>query len=97
MAATIDEITVDYEENGILLVKEVDKEVLTRGGWTTIIFKFQQFDPKKEDYGPEKYTIRRYRKMGDSFRQQSKFNISNAKQARQLAEILDKWAAEAGA
>jgi hypothetical protein len=91
MAETIDEITMNYEEDGQLLVKELDKEVLSRGAWTTILFRYQQWDRKKEAFGPEMFTIRRYRKSGGKYNQQSKFNISNHKQAAQIVATLQKW------
>lgn len=94
MAETIDEITINYEEDGIQVVKEIDKVVLTKGAWSTIIFKFQQWEKAKEKYSDDKYTIRRYRKMKGAYSQQSKFNISGKKQAGQLAEILAKWSQE---
>lgn len=91
MAETINEITIDYEENGIKVVKELDKEVLSKGAWTTIVFRYQDWNRSAEEYGPEKFTIRRYRKMNGTYRQQSKFNISSEKQATQLVDILSKW------
>ena len=94
MAETIDEITVNYEENGRQVVEELDKEILTRGAWTTILFRFREYDDAKDDFGPEKYTIRRYRKIGGEFRFQSKFNISSAKQARQIVDTLSRWLEE---
>lgn len=93
MASTIDEITINYEENGILLVKELDKSILTKGAWTTILFRYTQWDNKIEDYGPIRYTIRRYRKIGSDYRPQSKFNISSTKQANQIVETLTGWIA----
>ena len=91
MAENISEITIDYEEDGIKVVKELDKEVLSKGAWTTIVFRYQDWNRKAEEYGPEKYTIRRYRKMNGDYRPQSKFNISSEKQANQLVDILSKW------
>ena len=91
MAADIDEITINYEEDGVLLVKELDKEVLTKGAWTTILFRYQQWDAKKNGYGDDLYTIRRYRKMHDKYSQQSKFNISSRKQAQQIIDVLQGW------
>ena len=91
MTENIDDITINYEEDGVLLVKELEKEILSRGGWTTIIFRYQQWEPAKEAYSPERYTIRRYRKVKGSFSQQSKFNISNREQGIKLAEILASW------
>ncbi len=91
MAENIDELTIDYEENGIKIVKELDKEILSKGAWTTILFKYQDWNRGKEEYGPEKYTIRRYRKMGGTYRPQTKFNISSAKQARKIIDTLSSW------
>ena len=91
MAETIDELTVEYTEDGLVTVKELDKVVLSKGAWSTILFRYQDWDRKKEDYGAEKYTIRRYRKQNGEYRQQSKFNISSKDQARQLVDALHKW------
>jgi len=94
MAENIDEITINYEEDGVQIVKELEKEVLTRGAWTTIIFRYQQWEPAKEAYSPDHYTIRRYQKKEGSYNQKSKFNISNKEQAGKLAEILQRWSKE---
>ena len=95
MAETIDEITINYEEDGVLIVKELDKEVLSKGAWTTIVFRYQQWDRAKEVYSADKYTIRRYRKMKGNYSPQSKFNISSADQAGKIVNILNKWLSEA--
>ncbi len=94
MASDINEITINYSEDDLLLVKELDKEILTKGAWSTIMFKYQDYDRKKEDYGPIKYTIRRYRKINNEYRQQSKFNISSIDQASKIIDALQKWTAE---
>lgn len=94
MASHVDDLTIDYMEDGVLVVKELDKAVLTRGAWSTVVFKFQEWDRKNEDYGPVRFSIRRYRKRNDEYRQQSKFNISSVVQARQLVDILSAWTGE---
>ena len=91
MASDVNEISVNFEEDGIVIVKELDKEILSKGAWTTIVFRFQQWDRKKEEYSPDKYTIRRYRKMQGEYRQQSKFNISSKEQAQKIVDVLKKW------
>ena len=90
MASDVEELTVNYTEEDILLVRELDKEVLTKGAWSTIMFRYQDWDKAKGAYGPEKYTIRRYQKSNNEYRQRSKFNISNRKQARQIVDALNK-------
>jgi hypothetical protein len=91
MAETVDELTVHYEEDGKILVKELAKEVLTKGAWATIMYKYQDMNKASGEYGPEKVTIRRYKKQNGVYRAQSKFNISNEKQAKQVAEVLTGW------
>jgi len=94
MAATVDEITMNYEENGQQLVKELDKVVLTKGAWSTVMFKYQDWNKSAEEFGPIKYSIRRYQKREGSYRPKSKFNISNVKQAKNVVEALNKWISE---
>lgn len=62
MNESIDDLTVQYEENGQVLINELDKVVLSKGAWTTILFRYQQWRPETDDYGPDKYVIRRYKK-----------------------------------
>lgn len=91
MAETIEDLTITYEENGIDVVKQLDKEVLTKGAWSTIVYRYQEWDRKKEEYGPEKYSIRRYQKRNGVYMQKSKFNISSKDQAQKMIAILQKW------
>jgi len=91
MAETIEDLTIDYEEGGVQLVKQLDKIVLSRGAWATILFRYQEWDARSGDFGPEKYTIRRYQKRYGEFKQKSKFNISSKDQASKLVEALQSW------
>lgn len=95
MAESIEELTINYEEDGIQVVKELDKAVLSKGSWATILYRYQEWNRSKEQYGSEKYSIRRYRKTGGVYRQQGKFNISSVKQAQKLVEILQQWISQA--
>ncbi|NOX09234.1 MAG: hypothetical protein GXP22_07085 [Gammaproteobacteria bacterium] len=95
MAETIDELTVNYTDSGQLTVKELDKIVLTKGAWSTIIFRYQDLDRKTEEYGKDKYTIRRYQKRNGEYNQKSKFNISSKDQAEKIIEALQGWIKDA--
>ena len=96
MVSDVEDLTINYEEEGVLVVEELDKVILTRGAWATIIFKYRQWQRSKEEYGPERFSIRRYRKMGGEYRQQAKFNISSVDQAKKIIEALSAWVGEAG-
>jgi hypothetical protein len=91
MASKAEDLTIEYEEDGILLTRVLESEVLSAGAWATVIFKYETWDKKSNCYSPPKYTIRRYRKINDEYRQQSKFNISSDRQAEKLVEILNNW------
>ena len=94
MAENINDLTVNYEEDGILTVKELDKQVLTKGAWSTIVYKYQEWSNSDQAYGIDKYTIRRYQKRDGEYKQRSKFNISSKAQAEKIIEILQKWTTE---
>lgn len=94
MAETVDELTVEYHEGDVMTVKELDKIVLTKGAWATIMFRYQDLDRKSGDFGADKYTIRRYQKRNGEYNQRSKFNISSRDQAAQIIDALTRWTNE---
>jgi hypothetical protein len=91
MTSNIDEISLNYEEDGILIVKELDKEILSKGAWTTIIFRYQNWDKAKEEYSKDMFSIRRYQKRQGEYIPKSKFNISSLEQAQKIIETLQRW------
>jgi hypothetical protein len=91
MSSDINDLTVQYEEDGVVTVKELDKTILSKGAWSTIIYRYQDWDRQKNQYGPDKFTIRRYQKRGGQYMQKSKFNISSRDQARGIIEALENW------
>ncbi len=94
MAETVEELTVTYEDGGVETVKELDKKVLTKGAWATVIYRYQDWNRTKEEYSADKFTIRRYQKRNGEYQQKSKFNISSEKQAREIISALQEWLAE---
>lgn len=94
MSETVDSLTMEYTEDGVVTVKQLGKEVLTKGAWSTIVYQYQDLDRKSGEYGPVKYSIRRYQKRNGAYQQKSKFNISSADQARKLIVILEEWMKE---
>jgi hypothetical protein len=91
MAETIDEISYDYEEDGKLVRRELERVVLSKGAWSTIMFLYQELDRQKNDWRAPKVAIVRYKKWNGVYRKQSGFNISSEKQARQIVGAIEKW------
>jgi hypothetical protein len=89
--STADNISINYEEDGILLVKELKKQVLSRGAWTTIMFLYQEYDRANKNYKPQKISLRRYQKKDGNYIQRSKFTISSDKQAHMIANKIVEW------
>ena len=97
MAETIDDISIDWtDEDGVQKVRELKKEVLTRGAWATVMFAYQEVGRGEAEFGPVKFRVGRYQKRNGRFSPHSKFNISSVKQARQVMEILQAWIDEYG-
>ena len=91
MAETLEDLTYDYEDEGVLVRKQIDRAILTKGGWATVMFLFQELDRAKGKFRPPKMAIVRFKKAKGSYRKQSSFNISNEKQARQITEVFEGW------
>jgi len=91
MAKEINDLTVKWEEDGVEVVKELDKVVLSKGAWSTIIYRYQDWDRQKGEYGQDKFTIRRYQKRNGEYQQKSKFNISSRDQAQNIINALQSW------
>ena len=91
MTENVEDLTVNYTDAGVQTVKELDKVILSKGAWATVIFKYQDLDRAKGGFGPEKYTIRRYQKRNNEYMPKSKFNISSRDQAQKIIEALQGW------
>lgn len=94
MASTVDDISINYEEDGVVLVKQLDKVILSKGAWATVIFKYQDWDRRNEQYGTIRFAIRRYQKRDGQYSQKSKFNISSVEQAKNIIKALGNWVTE---
>jgi len=93
--AEILEPTINFtDDEGTQLVKELDKEFLSKGAWSTIMFKYCDLNKQTGEFGPPKVAIRRYQKVNGEYKYRSKFNISSEKQALKVIEILSGWFGE---
>jgi hypothetical protein len=90
--AAIDDLTVDWtDDSGKQTTKQLEKVILSKGAWATLMFLYQDLDPKTGEFGATKVRIQRYKKRGDIYLPQSKFNISSAKQAKAIRDALGQW------
>jgi len=94
MASNVDDLSVEFTDGGIVTVKELDKVILSKGAWATVIYRYKDWDHRKQEYGPDRFTIRRYQKRSGEYSQKSKFNISSREQAEKVVAALQNWIAE---
>jgi len=78
------------DENGNVTIKELAKEYLSKGAWSTIAFLYQERG-QDGNFGESKVTLRRYQKVQGAYKQRSKFNVSSKAQAEQIIGCLKKW------
>ncbi len=90
MASDYDELTVQYEDGGQVLVEELDKRILNKGLWTTVLFLYRERNKTTGEFGPAKAGLRRYQKVGGVFRKRDAINLSE-KTAPQVVEQLKAW------
>ena len=92
MSEEIDELTIQWvEDDGTVTLKELDKQVLSRGSWATVMVLYQDRNRQTGEFAPPRVRIVRYQKRGGRYLAQSKFNISSANQARQIVAALERW------
>lgn len=90
MTENINDITINYEEEGELVVEELDKVILNRGAWTSILFRYRERERQSGQMGPPKASLRRYQKYQGVFKKRDNINLS-ADTARTLITTLDQW------
>ena len=89
----VEELSVAFsdEDTGEEVIKELGKEILSKGAWPTVMFLYQEKDPKTGEFTEPKVSLRRYRKMNGMFKPQGKFKITGKAQAEAIIEVLKKW------
>lgn len=90
MATDYDELTIHYEEDGEVVVEELDKVILQKGTWTSVLYRYRQIDRKTGEMGPPKAALRRYQKTHGMFRKRDAINLSE-KSAKLLVDSLNDW------
>ena len=90
MATDYDELTIQWEEDGQVVVEELDKVIIQKGVWCTVLYRYRQLDPKTGEFGPAKAALRRYQKSRGYYRKKDSINLSE-KSAPLLVEKLQEW------
>ncbi|MBI1945677.1 MAG: hypothetical protein HYS27_08275 [Deltaproteobacteria bacterium] len=91
----LEDLTVNFEEQGVTKVRELDRALLaSSSAWATIAFLFEERGPDGDFRGP-KVSLRRYRKRGQGFVVEKHLTLGSPRQAHALAVALARWFPEA--
>ena len=89
--ADVDDLSVQWEEDGVVKVRQLDKRVLsTAGGWATIAFLYEEREPGSEQFRGPKVALRRYKKRGDRWVVDTRFTMT-LEQAQALGAAIGAW------
>jgi hypothetical protein len=91
MIADVDELSYDREEDGVLVRKQLERVILARGAWATVLFLFQELDRETGAYRAPKMAIVRFQKWRGGYRTHSSFGVANEAQARELMAVFERW------
>lgn len=86
------DLTVRFEEDGVLKVEELDKQVLASSPmWATVAFLSRERDPATGEMRAPRVSLRRYKKRGGRFVVDKHFTLTTGAQARALVDVLRGW------
>ena len=91
------DLTVAYEEGGVVLVEELAKAVLqVSPSWATLAFLSRERRPDGS-VGKPRVSLRRYKKRGGRFIVDKHFTLTTSAQALSFAAALGQWFGPGGA
>jgi hypothetical protein len=87
-AATLDELTADYEEYGIKFRKQISKTVLRKGGpWASAAFVFQDLDIATGEYGEPQLMLATFKISGGKYTRNSYYIVKNKEEGEDIWDL----------
>lgn len=91
------DLTVRFEENGVVQVEELARVVLASSpAWATVAFLARERERESGALHAPRVSLRRYKKRGGRFVVDKHFTLTNRSQADALVGALTSWFAEGG-
>jgi len=90
--ADLDELTYDLDEDGALVRRQLERVVLTRGAWSTVLFLYEELDRRTGAFRPPRAAVVRFQKVRGGYRKHSAFVVGSADEMGVLLSTLGRWA-----
>jgi hypothetical protein len=87
---SVDDLSYDWEEDGRQVRRELDRRVLSRGGWPTVMYLYQELDPATDAWRPAKVALVRYQSRRGMLRKHASITLGEAR-SLELASALETW------
>ena len=87
----LDEIRWDWEEDGRLVRRELDRRTFARGGWATILFLYEELDLEADAWKPARVAVVRFQKVRGLWKKHAAWNLDGEREAREVVAALDAW------
>lgn len=87
----LDDIRWDWEEDGRLVRRELDRRTFARGGWATIVFLYEELDVAADAWKDRRVAIVRFQKVRGLWKKHAGWNLDGEREAQDLAATLAAW------
>ncbi len=87
----LDDIRWDWEEDGRLVRRELDRRTFARGGWATVLFLFQELDLERDAWQPAKVAVVRFQKLRGLWKKHAAWNLAGETDVASVVEALTAW------
>jgi hypothetical protein len=87
----LDDIRWDWEEDGRLVRRELDRRTFARGGWATVLFLYEELDASVDRWKPARVAIVRFQKVRGLWKKHAAWNLDGEQEAREVIGALSAW------
>lgn len=90
MFENISDISIATEQDGQVMIKQLEKNIIETGAFPVLLFRYQTWSEKENRFDEEEYLLMRYQRKHEQYVPIAKFRISSREQAEKIAEALKK-------
>jgi hypothetical protein len=89
---TLDDLTYDVEDDGVLARRQLDRVILSRGAWATVMFLYEELDRETGAYRAPKIAVVRFQKWRGVYRKHASLTLADGAEAQAFVATLGAWA-----
>lgn len=92
LTADLDDLDFNVEsDDGQLVRRQLEKVVLSRGVWATVLFLYEDRDRETGAWKSPRMSVVRFQKWKGAYRKHSGFSVTDKQQAQALLDVFERW------